>query len=67
MRLQRVGVSVFGLIAVVSIALALAAVWLFMTQPVTVVNAVNEGEISPILYSLASVVLDTLRGLLRYL
>ncbi len=67
MRLQRVGLSLVGLVAVVSIVLAIAAIWLFTTQPVTVVNAVNDGEISPIVSSLASVILQALSGLLKYL
>ena len=48
MSLQRVGVSLFTLIAVVSIVLAAATIWLFVTNPVTVATAVNEGEISPL-------------------
>ena len=46
--LQRVGVSLFTLIALVSIVLAGATIWLFVTNPVTVATAVNEGEISPL-------------------
>ena len=67
MQLQRVGVSLFGLIAIVSIVLAAATIWLFLTNPVTVANAVNEGEISPLVRDLASVLFDALRGLLKYL
>ena len=52
MSLQRVGVSLFTLIALVSIVLAAATIWLFVTNPVTVATAVNEGEISPLVRSL---------------
>ena len=65
--LQRIGVSLFTLIALVSIVLAAATIWLFVTNPVTVANAVNEGEISPFVRSLAQVIFDALRGLLKYL
>ena len=65
--LQRVGVSLFTLIAVVSIVLAAATIWLFVTNPVTVANAVNEGEISPLVRSLAEVIYNALSGLLKYL
>jgi len=34
--LQRIGVSLFTLIAIVSIVLAGATIWLFVTNPVTV-------------------------------
>jgi len=67
MRFQRVGVSLAGLIAIVSVVLAAATVWLLLTNPVTVATAVNEGEISPLVRELARVLLDALAGLLRYL
>jgi hypothetical protein len=64
---QRVGVSLFTLIALVSIALAAATIWLFVTNPVTVANAVNEGEISPLVRDLAEVLLKAFSGILKYL
>jgi hypothetical protein len=67
LRLQRLSVSLFGLIAVVSVLLAGATVWLLLTNPVTVANAVNEGEISPLVRELAQALLSALSGLLRYL
>ena len=67
MSLQRVGVSVFSLIALVSIVLAAATIWLFVTNPVTVATAVNEGEISPLVRSLADVLLQAFGGILKYL
>ena len=67
MRLQHLSVSLFGLIAVVSVLLAGATVWLLLTNPVTVANAVNEGEISPLVRELAQALLSALSGLLRYL
>ena len=65
--LQRVGVSLFTLIALVSIVLAAATIWLFVTNPVTVANAVNEGDISPLVRNLAEVLLAALGGILKYL
>jgi hypothetical protein len=65
--IQRVGVSLFTLIAVVSIVLAAATIWLFVTNPVTVATAVNEGEISPLVRSLAEAIYNALSGLLKYL
>ena len=67
MILQRVGVSLFTLIALVSIVLAAATIWLFVTNPVTVANAVNEGDISPLVRDLAQVLFAALGGLLKYL
>ncbi len=67
MSLQRVGVSLFILIATVSVVLAAATIWLFVTNPVTVATAVNEGDISPLVRSLAEVLMSALGGLLKYL
>jgi hypothetical protein len=65
--IQRVGVSLFVLIAIVSILLAAATIWLFVTNPVTVATAVNEGEISPVVRSLAEAIYAALSGILKYL
>lgn len=67
MSIQRISSSLFGIVAIVSLVLAAATVWLFLTNPVPVANAVNEGEISPLVRQLADVLLDALRGLLKYL
>jgi hypothetical protein len=67
MRLQRLSVSLFTLVAVVSIVMAVATIWLFVTNPVTVANAVNEGEVSPLVRSLAEAIYQALSGLLKYL
>ena len=67
MRLEDVGLGVFGAIGVITVVLALATVWLFLTNPVTVANAVNEGTISPLVRELAAVLLAALQGLLKYL
>ena len=67
MDLKQAGLSVFGAIALIAVVLAGATVWLFLTDPVTVANAVNEGEISPFVRDLAAVIYAALEGLLRYL
>jgi hypothetical protein len=54
-------------VTVVSVVLAVATVWLFLTNPVTVANAVNEGDVSPLVRDLAQALVAALRGLLRYL
>ena len=65
--MRRFSISLFVLIAIVSIVLAAATIWLFVTNPVTVATAVNEGEISPLVRSLAEVLLTAFSGLLKYL
>ena len=67
MNLQRIGVSLFTVVAFISITLAAAMIWLFLTNPITVANAVNEGDVSPLVRTLAQVLLQALSGLLKYL
>jgi hypothetical protein len=67
MNAQRISVSLFSLVAVVSIALAGATIWLFLTNPVTVANAINEGDVTPLVRNLAQVIFQALSGLLKYL
>jgi hypothetical protein len=67
MRFQRLSVSLFACVAIVSVALAAATIWLFLTNPVTVATAVNEGEISPLVRNLAQVIYQALAGILKYL
>jgi len=65
--LGRTSLSLFGLVAVVAAILASATIWLVLTDPVTVANSVNQGDVSPLVRELASAVYQALRGLLKYL
>jgi len=67
MNLQRLSVSLFTVIALVSIVLAGATIWLFLTNPITVATAVNDGDVSPLLRNVAQVLMQALSGLLKYL
>ena len=67
MGFVRWSVSLFGAIAIVSAILATATIWLLLTDPVTVADAVNEGEVSPLVRELAQVLYTAFEGLLRYL
>jgi hypothetical protein len=67
MQLQGFGLGVFGAIAIIAVVLAVATVWLFLTNPVTVASAVNQGEISPFVRDLAEVIFAALQGLLKFL
>jgi len=67
MRLRHVGVSVLGALVTVGSVVAGSTVWLLLTNPVTIANAVIEGEESPFVRDLARVIYDALRGLLKYL
>ena len=65
--LGRTSLSLFGMVAVVAAILASATIWLLLTDPVTVADAVNEGDVSPLVRELAGAVYEALRGLLKYL
>jgi hypothetical protein len=62
-RVTSVGV----LIGVIAAVIAGATIWLLVTDPVTVANAVEEGEISPLARRLAEVIYNAIAGLLAYL
>ena len=66
-RFQRWSASLFGAIAAVSVLLAVSTVWLFLTNPITVANAINDGDVSPLVRSLAEALFTALQGILRYL
>ena len=59
--------SVAVLIGILATIIAGATIWLVLTDPVTVANALDEGEISPLVRQLAEVIYTALSGLLDYL
>ena len=67
MQLARVSLSLFAAVAVMSAVLAGAVIWLLLTSPVTVADAVNEGAVTPFVRELASVLYQAFSGLLKYL
>jgi len=59
--------QVFVTLAVLSAIVAAATIWLTLTDPVTVADAVDTGQVSPLVRQLASVLYGALSGLLKYL
>ena len=59
--------SVAVIIGVLATIIAGATIWLVLTDPVTVANALDEGEVSPLVRQLAEVLYNALSGLLEYL
>jgi hypothetical protein len=69
-RTTSIGSLSFSLVTIVGILAAViagAAIWLVLTDPVTVAESVDTGEVSPLVRSLAGAIYEALRGLLRYL
>jgi putative flippase GtrA len=67
MSLGRISLSLFGVVGLVAAALAGATIWLLVTDPVTVADAVATGEVSPLMRALAVVLADALRDIAKYL
>jgi hypothetical protein len=67
MRSARLSVSLSAAVAVVAAVFAAALIWLLLSDPVTVADAVNEGTVTPLLLELAQVIYNALLGLLDYL
>jgi hypothetical protein len=59
--------SVAVLIGIVASVIAGATIWLVLTDPVTVANSLDDGEISPLVRRLAEVIYNAIAGLLEYL
>jgi hypothetical protein len=59
--------SVAVVIGAAAAVVAGAAIWLVLSDPVTVANAVESGDISPLVLALADVIYRALAGLLEYL
>jgi hypothetical protein len=62
-RITSVAIVIGALAAIV----AGATIWLLLTDPVTVLNAVDEGAVSPLVRQLADIIYNALAGLLDYL
>jgi hypothetical protein len=67
MSFARLSLSLAAVIGVIATALAGATIWLLITQPVTVADAVSSGEVSPLMKALAGALYDALEGIVKYL
>lgn len=59
--------SLVGIIGVFAVVIAGATVWLILTDPVTVAESIDSGEVSPLVQSLAGSIYDALVRLMRLL
>ena len=65
--LARISVSVAGVVGVVAVTVAGATIWLLLTDPVSVADAVNEQDVTPLVRELAAILYEAIRRLLGYL
>ena len=69
-RKSRVGGNLFSLVGIIGLLAAVVAgatVWLLLTDPVTVAESMDSGEVSPLVQSLAGSLYDAIVRLLKYL
>ena len=59
--------SLVGIVGLFAVVMAGAAVWLLLTDPVTVAESMDSGEVTPLVESLAGSIYDAIVRLLRYL
>ncbi len=67
MSVARVSLSLFGMVGILAATIAAATIWLLLTDPVTVADAVASGEVSPLVKALAGVLYNAMQGILKYL
>ncbi len=65
--LARISVSIAGVIGVVAVTVAGATIWLLLTDPVSVADAVSEQDVTPLVRELAAILYEAIRRLLGYL
>ena len=67
MRSSRLSVSLSAGIALVAAIFAGALIWLLLSDPITVADAVETGEVAPLVTELAKVLYQAFLSLLDYL
>jgi hypothetical protein len=59
-------ITVVALVASVAAVIAATTLWLLLTDPVAIANAVETGEISPLAQQIAAAIYEALLGLFAY-
>jgi len=67
MRSSRLSVSLSAGVAIIAAIFAAALIWLLLSDPVTVADAVETGEVTPLFQEIAAVIYQALLTLLDYL
>ena len=65
--LGRISVSIAGVVGAVAVTVAGATIWLLLTDPVSVADAVSEQNVTPLVRELAAILYEAIRRLLGYL
>jgi hypothetical protein len=67
MRSSRLSVSLSAGVAIIAAIFAAALIWLLLSDPLTVADAVETGEVAPLFQEIAAVIYQALLTLLDYL
>jgi hypothetical protein len=67
MRAIRWGMSLVAMVGTLAATIAGATIWLLITDPVTVSEAVSKGDVSPLINALGGVLYGALQGIFKYL
>jgi hypothetical protein len=67
MRSSRLSISLSAAVAIIAAIFAAALIWLLLSDPVTVADAVETGELAPLLTQLANAIYQAVLNLLDYL
>ena len=62
MSIARTTLSLAGVVLAIATTLAIATLWLLLTEPVTVADAVARGDVSPLMSALAGVLAVAVLG-----
>ena len=63
----RWSVSLVAIIGLLAATIAGATIWLLVSDPASVANAVATGEVTPVMKAIGAVIFDALKGLFKYL
>jgi hypothetical protein len=66
-RFHSLSISLAGAVGLVAVIVAGATIWLVLTDPVTVAEAVDSGDYEPLVEELATVIYNAIVGLIKYL
>ena len=67
MSAARWGMSLVAVIGLLAATIAGATIWLLVTDPVMVSEAVSKGDVAPIVQALGSAIFTALKGLFKFL
>jgi chromate transport protein ChrA len=63
----RLATTLGGLVALVAFVMSAAIIWLCLTEPLTVADAVRDGQVTALVRVVAGVVVSMLEQVVRYL